>query len=295
MERRVNNLIRSLSPFMIALLIQFAASFMAGEFAGAWKLHNFTGGSMEDYMNELVSPEGIRFISNLTELFYSVAAIAAFGAMYYSTFYAKKHKNNDPVIAKGLPLSVSFRGYRVLPVILAMAVMVVSLNYLCEYIIEAIAVLSPDTFQQFADLLEAAGLDSENLGIAMAIYAGFLGPVAEELIFRGMTFEYARRAVSFRTANVLQAFLFAAMHMNPMQAAYTFLVGLMFGYVYYRSGNILMPILLHILYNCFQLFASEHLPYGESPVAVFLTILFGLLLMYVGVAVMDKSLPKEEA
>lgn len=48
--------------------------------------------------------------------------------------------------------------------------------------------------------METAGLDSD-IGLFMFIYAVILGPVCEELVFRGVTMRLVRRALPFWAAN----------------------------------------------------------------------------------------------
>ena len=43
--------------------------------------------------------------------------------------------------------------------------------------------------------------------------------------------------------------MFGIAHMNPIQSTYAFLLGLILGYLYYKTGNLLNSILLHITIN----------------------------------------------
>ena len=59
----------------------------------------------------------------------------------------------------------------------------------------------------------------------LAVYTIILAPVGEELVFRGLTYRFARKALPFWGANILQAALFGVMHLNLFQGLYAFFLG----------------------------------------------------------------------
>lgn len=100
-------------------------------------------------------------------------------------------------------------------------------------------------------------------------------PVVEEFLVRGLVFNRFRVTGSPAFAICMSAFVFSAMHF-PMigQCVYTFAVGAVFAWAYYKYENILIPIILHIIYNaCSFIFMIE-------PVAVFFSTLGGVVVFY---------------
>ena len=82
--------------------------------------------------------------------------------------------------------------------------------------------------------------------LAIAIGA----PIGEEIMFRwGIMGHMLRRNSSVPTAILVSAVLFGLMHMNPAQVFFAAAMGIMLGILYWRSGNILWPIILHVLNN----------------------------------------------
>ena len=82
--------------------------------------------------------------------------------------------------------------------------------------------------------------------LAIAIGA----PIGEEIMFRwGIMGHLLRRNISVPTAILVSALLFGLMHMNPAQVFFAAAMGIMLGILYWRSGNILWPIILHVLNN----------------------------------------------
>lgn len=103
-------------------------------------------------------------------------------------------------------------------------------------------------------------IDVNNLWIT-AIGVVIVAPVGEELIFRKLLMDRLGRYGAF-VSIFLSALLFGLVHGNFYQFFYAFGVGLVFGYVYYATGNILWTIGLHAAVNFFGSIASVWLSMG---------------------------------
>lgn len=98
------------------------------------------------------------------------------------------------------------------------------------------------------DLMEDTFFDmsGEPLGVlSMAL----LAPLIEELMFRGAIQGYLLRRCSPWTAIIVSAVVFGVIHMNPQQMAYATLLGIVFGWIYYRTRSLLPVIVGHVLNN----------------------------------------------
>lgn len=98
-----------------------------------------------------------------------------------------------------------------------------------------------------------------------------VGPVVEELIFRGVILHQTSQHISFIGANIFQAALFGVYHMNIVQGIYAFMIGLLLGYVYHKFRTILVPIVLHMIINA----SSFIMVLGRSTPAYLLMIGLG--------------------
>ena len=77
-----------------------------------------------------------------------------------------------------------------------------------------------------------------------------VGPITEELLFReAIAGEMLRRGTSPWVAIIVSALAFSAMHLNLAQGLYALPLGIIFGIIYYKTGNIVLTSLLHILNN----------------------------------------------
>lgn len=90
----------------------------------------------------------------------------------------------------------------------------------------------------------------ESLGanIVMYFYVCIFGPILEELLFRGVVLE-AVRPYNERFAIVFSSLIFGIMHGNISQAVNGFLIGLVLGALYVRSGSLVPSTVMHMLMN----------------------------------------------
>lgn len=79
-----------------------------------------------------------------------------------------------------------------------------------------------------------------------AIGYGFVSPVAEELLFRGLIYTRMRQYFHVRIAIVASAALFGLYHGNSVQVTYAFVMGLFMAYAYEAFGSFYMPLGIHI-------------------------------------------------
>ena len=83
--------------------------------------------------------------------------------------------------------------------------------------------------------------------ISMFLYASFVAPVVEDLVYRGFVLESLRKHGKV-FAIVFSAILFGVMHGNIPQAVFAFGVGIVLGYVAVEY-SIKWAILIHVINN----------------------------------------------
>lgn len=79
-----------------------------------------------------------------------------------------------------------------------------------------------------------------------------LGPIVEELMFRGIIQRFWNKYVPFPIPILVSALAFGIWHMEPVQIVYTTIIGLMIGIVYAYTKNLFFPIYMHVLNNFFS-------------------------------------------
>ena len=82
------------------------------------------------------------------------------------------------------------------------------------------------------------------------VAVGLLAPLAEELVFRGAILRALLQWCSKPWVGIaLSALFFAVAHMNPAQFPHAFLIGLLLGWMYYRTDSIIPGIVYHWINN----------------------------------------------
>jgi membrane protease YdiL (CAAX protease family) len=81
--------------------------------------------------------------------------------------------------------------------------------------------------------------------ISVAVFAPFF----EEWLCRGMIMRGLLGKMSPFAAISISAAFFAVIHLNPWQAIPAFILGLLFGLVYYKTGSLKLTMLMHCVNN----------------------------------------------
>lgn len=99
--------------------------------------------------------------------------------------------------------------------------------------------------------------------ILIIVLAVSLAPLAEEFIFRFFLYGVMRRYFGRVVGVLVSALLFAAVHAHLPSFAPLFVLGSCFAIAYEWSGSILVPMIMHALFNAITLTAlafPEHFP-----------------------------------
>lgn len=85
--------------------------------------------------------------------------------------------------------------------------------------------------------------------ILMSINTGVVGPIGEEVFFRGFVYTGLRRKYGVRNGILLSSLFFGVTHGIPWQIPYAFVAGIILAAVYEKTGSLYSPILIHIINN----------------------------------------------
>lgn len=127
--------------------------------------------------------------------------------------------------------------------------------------------------------------------IIQLIVIGFIAPVCEELIFRGLIYNRAKHYFGFWSAAFISALIFAFYHGNMVQFIYAFVIGLIMAYVYEKFSAFAAPVIFHICCNVpalilqqmqitiSSLFTAAYIATGCTAAAIGLILLMRKILM----------------
>ena len=104
----------------------------------------------------------------------------------------------------------------------------------------------PEAIQKYIDEAEAVATLLMNTRGGYAVVC-LLAPVAEELVFRGAALRVLLQwQPRHRWLMIgLSALIFALAHLNPAQLLHPFLIGLLLGWMYERTGSVIPGIVYH--------------------------------------------------
>ena len=135
------------------------------------------------------------------------------------------------------------------------AVLVMATTYILNVIIEQMGV--PNTMEE-----TFIAMSNNPFGF---LTIALLAPILEELLFRGAIENHLLQQWKNPWVGiVVSSLIFGVIHMNPAQIPFAFLMGMMFGWLYYRTGSLLPGIIGHVLNN--SIAAVNMILYGPATI-----------------------------
>ena len=144
----------------------------------------------------------------------------------------------------------------------------IALQVLISLALNIILPLFPDVLSEYNDLMETGG--TQEFAFFPVLSVAVLAPISEELTVRGVALQFALRGVCpawdkrlesgacaqisvgplrFWVANTIQALAFGILHLNITQGIYAFVLGMMLGWMFGRTGKLRYGIALHLAVN----------------------------------------------
>lgn len=180
----------------------------------------------------------------------------------------------------------------------------VSAQFFVGGILGIVELLFPEAMAEYSELMEDSSVGV--FAVISALSIAVLAPINEEIVCRGVMLECAMRAMSpgwnaadgaryravparaFWIANTLQALAFGALHMNLIQGSYAFVLGVLEGWVFWRTGKLRYPIILHFALNISSYLVEPLAPMVNALPAPIVFAAFGGLLAG-GIAMFERA------
>ncbi len=229
--KKIGYFIKSLFPVVMVFILQIVAAIPTMAY---FMLKSSRNG--EDFLSWLTSlTTNLEFAQTLN-IVYAILALIVFGLWYHRVF-VKPFRDR----AKKQPGGYSFH------TIVSIILLGIGLQYVTTLLTDALGIFQPELISNYNEQMSSQGYD--DLSMMLLVYSVLLAPIAEELVFRGLVFRFARHAMPFWFANILQAALFGFVHLNLVQGIYAFAMGLFLGWVCHRGRGIKYSIPVHIVFN----------------------------------------------
>lgn len=221
--------------FMVQLMLSFAygmiAFFVAFQSAG----RTMDTGAVQEGIQYAMGLLTKGWMMILITLLCDMVLMAGFGTWYY--FRERQY-----------PFRPNYKSAFSLKNIGYIIVMGVLGQYASNLIATLTGVLIPSAMDSYEDLAQNFDLSIAS-PVLMILAVCIVGPIAEELVFRGMIFGKLRRAFSFWPAAIISGIMFGVFHMNIMQGVYASVLGVLLAYVYEKTQTIFGSIFFHIVFN----------------------------------------------
>lgn len=166
---------------------------------------------------------------------YAVLGIVVFGIWYYKGF------------VKPNPRVKLNRIFGVKSIIAAFG-MAIGFYFAINAVLILIGMLFPQVIENYNSTMETVGLGTDP--VLTIVYAILLGPVIEELVFRGVVFSFLEKA-GIKPGIIIgvTGLLFGLVHIYPIQVVYAAALGTFLGFMRYKYRSILITIVAHMLLN----------------------------------------------
>ena len=115
--------------------------------------------------------------------------------------------------------------------------------------------------------------------------SGFVIPIAEELLFRGVVYKRLKLYFGMTPALIGSALIFGIMHVNLVQFLYAAVLGLFLAFVLEKTGLVSMAVLGHITANVIAIIRTEYNWLTFSFYPTLAGILFTSAMAIVGMAI----------
>ena len=93
---------------------------------------------------------------------------------------------------------------------------------------------------------------------SLAVMAG-LAPLVEELMFRGLVYGWLESRWNSGVAWIVSSLVFAAAHWEPAHIVLVLPLGLLFGWLRWRTDSLVPSLVAHVVNNAFAVMAAAYL------------------------------------
>lgn len=166
--------------------------------------------------------------------------------MFFTVWYLWKQRYLDDY-RQYVPTSAGYLAWT--------ALLVLTVGIVMEWVMGLLSFL-PDWFEQDFDQMR-----DNWVGI---LYICLLGPVLEELVFRGAIMRELLRRNRPWVAIVTSALLFGLIHFNPVQTVNAIPLGILLAWLYWRTRSLVPGIVYHVLHNSLATWLTLRYPDVET-------------------------------
>ena len=181
--------------------------------------------------------------------------------------YAARKSQKNSLFEMGYKLNSShfgpFKAWQivVITVVLSYATMM-AFDYV-NYLNFALTTSTPAMKRFYDTIVDLLGSMTGGPFWSSFLLVAIFAPIFEEWLCRGMVLRGLLTKMKPVWAIVISALFFAVIHMNPWQALNAFIIGVVMGYVYYKTGSLILTMVIHFVNNGTAVVLSQFPSLGE--------------------------------
>lgn len=249
-----NNVFRHpLFSILFTLLVIFFIGFqIIGVFVGYFMGYAFFPGDSMEYLHAFENPTQSGYPEFRTSLLVTQGIGALLGMVVAPYYFLRKQQR---------ALKDFFQTPYLAPALIVPLLVIVFMGFNGAIIKWNQEIYLPFGMDEWARPMEEKLMETTQYMIqfdsTLQLIIGFLviavlPAIGEEIIFRGMIQnDFYRATRNIHLSIWISAFLFSAIHIQFFGFFPRLLLGALFGYLYYWSGNLWMPVLAHFINNGF--------------------------------------------
>lgn len=237
MKEKFKAFFASIGYLILTVLIQIVISIVGGIIIGFYYVINGVtqmgnGSTLEYEMDSMVNS-----ILSLTNIFLLISSVLTILALILIYKIKKRNYKEELQIVKTDRFNIFYA------IILGICCWLFNSGVLS--LVEEAGLFSSQ-FEYMNNIL--APISQGSILISM-LTVGIVAPIAEEFLFRGVIYNTLKKKISIKWTIVIQAILFGVFHGNLVQGTYATLLGLVFGYVTYKTKSLWPAIIMHMANN----------------------------------------------
>lgn len=116
------------------------------------------------------------------------------------------------------------------------------------------------------------------------LVTGILAPFLEEMLFRGLLYQTLKKYYSMAITIVIQATIFAVIHVNPLQMLYTFILALLLVWLLESANSLWAAIIMHMSFNLTTIVLLRIVQEKESLLLFLVLVSFAVVSFLIGIA-----------
>ena len=284
MPQRANNesIFKFIFPVLIMAGVQILVQIFAGQLMFFYKGYTYTDGTYEEF----VAGYQEALVSNYFTMAVTIASTLIL-VVVFLLWYRREIIHAANVSLRGKLQIIGHLNFKVIPGVILVSA---GMGVFASYVGQLVTFIKPDLVVNNNDMISM--IDAGNspiINIILVAYIAFLSPICQELVFRGLTLGFAERRMTFWSANIIQALIFGAMSMNVPQMITNFIFGLVFGYVYYRTENIAIPMVCNMLFCITRIILANINIMDNNMILFYLIFFVAMAAVYLGVVLIKNS------